>query len=56
MKNAIIAIIISAAFAMGFQAGIQHAIEDSYISIEQSDAEQVVLIDLDGNLYEHLAD
>lgn len=69
MRNAIIAVIVSTGIALawqaGYQAGIEHAICDSEIwTVDCYDPEnpdesawngydQVIYIDLDGQLYEH---
>ena len=44
---------IEAAYNSGFEAGIQHAINDAELWVEIHNSFVNILIKLDGNVYEH---
>lgn len=49
MKTLILSIVIALAFAVGYSAGVRHAVEDSRVYV----ANDSVFIEIDGEIYEH---
>ena len=55
MKKLLAVAVLLVSIAVAFNAGKNHALNDSFVSLEKGEGVEVIVrIDIDGNRYEHV--